>query len=240
MGLYLNLASVVSIVSDNTGDDTADAQVKIRRLVNEKGPGFCLITNWPFMRSDISFSITSSANKYSGASYLPENFKRIVGAHLQDSNSAWYPLTEVSIAERYRWLNPNVNNQGRPDEFCVTRPESGYYEIEFNRLPDATYTFQADVELKWTPATSTTANLLITDDYMETFCHFISMARARQQADLELYSILKAEWWNPNDSQGSILGRALASIKGPLKRQQMSPPEPEANYDDYSRGVNVQ
>lgn len=241
MGLYLNLASVVSICADNTGDDTSDAQVKIRRIVNEKGPGFCLITNWPFMRSDISFSITSSANKYSGASYLPETFKRVVGAHLKDSNNKWYPLTEVSINERYqRWLNPSADNQGRPDEFCITRPESGYYEIEFNRLPEATYTFEADIELKWTPATSTTANLLVTDDYMETFCHFISMARARQQGDLELYGILKAEWWDKNDSQGSILGRALASIKSPLKRMQITPPEPEPIYDDYSRkGWNV-
>src|SRR3990167_3309412 len=147
MGLYLNLASIVSAVCDATGDDTSDAQVKIRRLVNEKGPGFCLITNWPFMRSDISFSITSSANKYSGASYLPENFKRVVGAHLKDSNNHWYPLTEVSIKERYeRWINPNNNNQGQPYEFCITRPESGYFEIEFNRLPDQNYTFEARSE----------------------------------------------------------------------------------------------
>ena|SRR3990167_2234341 len=240
MGLYINLASVVSIVSDSTGDDTADAQVKIRRLVNEKGPGFCLITNWPFMRSDISFSITPSANKYSGASYLPETFKRVVGAHLVDTNDSWLPLTEISIAERYNWLNPSVDNQGAPNEFCITRPESGYFQIEFNRLPDQNYTFEADIELKWTPATSTTANLPITDDYMETFCHFISMARARQQGDLELYGILKSEWWNPNDSQGSILGRALASIKGALKRQGMKPMEPEPISDDYNaRGWNV-
>jgi len=235
MGLYINLASVVSIVADSTGDDTSDAQVKIRRLVNEKGPGFCLITNWPFMRSDVSFSISSTANKYSGASYLPENFKRVVGAHLKDSNNKWYPLTEVSINERYqRWINPNNDNQGLPDEFCITRPESGYYEIEFNRLPSETYTFEADIELKWTPATSTTANLVITDDYMETFTHFIATARARQQGDLELYGILKSEWWNPSDSQGSILGRALASIKSPLKRQGMTPLEAERQYRDYN------
>jgi hypothetical protein len=235
MGLYLNLASIVSIVCDSTGDDTSDAQVKIRRLVNEKGPGFLAITNWPFTRSDISFSITPSANYYSGSSYLPETFKRVMGAHLKDSSGKWYPLKEVSISERYgSWINPSSDSQGRPDEFCITRPESGYYQIEFNRLPDATYTFEADIELKWTPLTTSTSNLIVTDDYMETFCHFISMARARQQGDLELYGILKSEWWNPQDSIGSILGRALASIKGPLNRRQMTPPEPEPIYRDYN------
>ena len=237
MGLYLNLASIVSVVTDSTGDDTLDAQVKIRRLVNEKGPGFCLITNWPFLRSDISFSITSSANKYSGASYLPENFKRVLGAHLVDTNNSWIPVYEDAISERYKWANPNVNNQGAPDKFCITRAESGYYQIEFNRLPDQSYTFEVDIELKWTPATSTTATLIVTDDYMEAFTHFISMARARQQGDLELYGFLKSEWWDKNDSQGSILGRALASIKAVLRQQGLKPPEPTHVYNDYNEGA---
>lgn len=233
MGIYLNLASIVSAVCDATGDDTSDAQVKIRRLVNEKGPGFLLITNWPFMRNDISFSITTSAHKYSGASYLPESFKRVLGANLKDSNNMVYPLTEVSVTETYeRWLDPD-DNQGVPEEFCISRIESGYYEIKFNRLPDDTYTFQADIELKWTPATSTTASLVITDDYMESFSHFISMARARQQADIELYSLLKSEWWNPNDIMGTVLGRALKGLSSPLKYKQVTPPEPKRISNDY-------
>lgn len=240
MGLCINLASVVSSVADSTGDDSQDAQVKIRRLVNEKGPGFCLITNWPFMRSDISFTIGASNHIYSGSSYLPETFKKIVGAHLVDSNSAWIPLEEISIKERYeRWGNPS-ENQGTPSEFCITRPESSYYEIQFNRLPDQDYTFAADIEQKWTPATSTTANLVVTDDYMETFCHFVSMARARQQGDMELYAILKGEWWNQRDSTGSILGRALASLSSPLRRKQVVPREPMGGIKDYTdRGWNV-
>lgn len=232
MGIFLNLASVVSAVADITGVDTQDAQVKIRRLVNIKGPGFMMMANWPFRRSDISFSITSSSSTYSGSSYLPENFKKVLGAHLVDSNSKWYPLTEVGIKERYEWLNPS-DNQDRPSEFCITRIETGYYEIEFNKLPDSTYTFKADIELKWTPATYTTATLSVTDDYMETFCHFISMARAQQQGDLELYTILKNDWWNPNDSSGTVLGRALASLRSPMRQSQIVPVEPEIIASDY-------
>lgn len=232
MGIYINLASCVSAVCDATGVDTQDAQVKIRRLVNTKGPGFMQIANWPFRRSDISFPITTTASAYSGSDYLPENFKKVLAAHLVDSNSKWHDLNEISIGKRYKWLNP-ANNQARPDEFCITRIESDYYQIEFNKLPNATYTFKADVELKWTPATSTTASLVVTDDYMEVFCHFISMARARQQPDLELYAILKGEWWNPRDATGSILGRALASLKSPMRQAQVIPPEPEPDTNDY-------
>jgi len=234
MGIYLNLASVVSAVADTTGVDTQDAQVKIRRLVNVKGPGFMMMANWPFRRSDISFSITTSASTYSGSSYLPENFKKVLGAHLEDSNSKWWPLVEVGIKERYeRWVNP-ADNQERPFEFCITRLESDYYQIEFNKLPDDTYTFKADIELKWTPATSTTASLVVTDDYMETFCHFVSLARARQQGDLELYAILHKEWWNPKDSVGTVLGRALANLSSPLKQAQLTPAEPDPVTNDYS------
>lgn len=239
MGLFINLASVVSVCCDDTGDDTQDAQVKIRRLVNQKGPGFCLITNWPFMRSDISFSIDSSASKYSGASYLPESFKRVVGCHLKDSNNTWFDIEEVGIKERYEWLNPDDRNQRRPKQFCINRIESGYYEIQFNSLPDQTYTFEADIELKWIPVTTTTSNLVVTDDYMETFCHFINMARAKQQADLELYGILKSEWWDKHDSVGSVLGRALASLSSAMRRKQMVPETPNVRDNDYNRIIDV-
>lgn len=237
-GLYLNLASIVSAVCDMTGDDTSDAQVKIRRLVNRVGPGFCMITNWPFMRSDISFSITNAGgSKYSGASYLPETFKKVLGAHLLDSNNDEHPLKEVDIKERYeRWLNP-TNNTSRPREFCITRPESGYWEIEFDRTPDTDYTFKADIELKWTPATATTANLVVTDDYLEGFSHFVAMNRAKDQGDLELYTILKSEWWDPKDSQGSVLGRMLANLINPMAQKQFTPTEPTPHKDDYDRGL---
>ena len=231
--LGITQASIVSAVCDATGDDSSDAIVKVRRLINEKGPGFCLITNWPFLRADTSFSITTSAYTYSGASYLPATFKRAIGAFIKDSNSQRYPLTEVSVKEAYEWANPD-DNGGRPDEFCITRNESGYYEIQFNRLPDGTYTVQFELEQKWANLTHATAESLVTDEYFEVFSHFVSIARARQQGDLELYGILKSEWYNAREPESSVLGRALISLKSPMRRKRVTPVQPAPSVNDYN------
>lgn len=230
--MFIILSSIVSVVCDATGEDSSDSQIKIRRLVNEKGPGFCKIANWPFLRTDISFSITGSAYTYSGASYIPESFQRIVGANLKDSNGTMFDIEEVSIKEKYEWDNPD-DNQGRPDQFCITRIESGYYEIQFNRLPDGTYTFYADIEQKWTNVTANAGTIIVTDDYFNEFTHYISMARARQQGDVELYSILRSEWWNPNDPKGSLLGQALGGLSAPLRKRGVRPPDEKIYTNDY-------
>ena len=225
MGIYILLASVVSAVCDITGDDTNDAQTKIRRLVNTVGPGFCKLSNFPFLRADISFSITSSAYTYSGSSYIPENYVKMLGIHIIDNNSEWQPMKEVGMIERYdRWLNPS-NNSGTPDEFCMTRNEAAYPEIQFNRIPDGTYTVEAEILQKWSYVTATTGTIIVTDDYMEAFCHYVAISRARQQGDIELYSILKNEWWNPNDPKGSILGNILSGLSSPTRKIAVVPPE---------------
>lgn len=232
-GLGITQASIVSAVCDTTGDDSSDAITKVRRLINEKGPGFCLITNWPFLRTDTSFSISSSNYIYSGASYIPASFKRVLGAFILDSNSKRYPLTEVSIKEAYEWANPN-DNEGRPDEFCITRNESGYYEIQFNRLPDSSYTTYFEIEQKWANLTHATAESIITSDYYEVFSQFVSQARARQQGDLELYTILKSEWYDARNPESTVLGRALISLKSPLRRKRVTPVQTSPTKSDYN------
>jgi len=231
-GLGITQASLVSAICDATGDDSSDAQTKVKRLINEKGPGFMLITNWPFLRANISFDITTSAYTYSGASYLPANFKRIVGAFILDGTDR-YPLTEVSIKEAYEWANPN-DYDARPQKFCITRNESGYYEIQFDRLPDSTYTVYFDIEQKWLNLTHATAESIITDDYYEAFSHFCSMARARSQTDLELYGILKSEWYDQRAPEKSVLGRALIGLKSPLRRKRVTPVQPAPAVSDYN------
>jgi hypothetical protein len=52
----------------------------------------------------------------------------------------WNPKDVIDFAafgikESKEWYNPDDNN-GIPDEFCITRIESGYWEIAFNRTPD--------------------------------------------------------------------------------------------------------
>ena len=242
MGLGITRLSLVTVIADDIGDTSVDSQVKIRRMINRRGAQFCLITDWPFTRSDISFSITTAAYKYSGASYLPTTFKRVIGAYLLDGTDR-YPLNEVSIKESYEWPNPD-DNDGIPDEFCITRIESGYYEIQFNRTPDNTYTVYMDIELQWTDLTSDTDETLITKEYFDAFAHFCSMGMLKQQGDIEQYSTYKDEWYNPLNPRQSILGQILASLKKPLQKSHVVIDEdyldPNRRKQDYNlRGKDI-
>jgi len=216
MSLFITRASAVSAISDKTGDDSSDAAVKIRRLINEKGPEFCDLGQFPFLNSNISFSITTSAYTYSGASYLPTTFKRVKSAFLLDGTTRC-PLTEVGIKEAYEWDNPD-DNTGRPDEFCITRIESGYWEIQFNRKPDNTYTVYMDIELQWADLTADSSEAVVTLRYYPQFVHFVSMARFIQQGDTENYAIAKQEWSQPLTGTG-MLEKMLASLSNPLRRR---------------------
>jgi len=216
MGLGITQASIVSAVCDKTGDEGQDAVVKIRRLINEKGPDFCMLANWPFLRTDINFSITTAAYKYSGASYLPATFKKVTAAFLLDGTTRC-PLKEVGILEAYSWDNPE-DYSGRPDEYCITRMESGYWEIQFNRQPDTTYTIYMEIELQWSDLTTTTSETLITKEYFGAFSHFVAMTRAFQQGDVELYSQLKTDWYNPLQPREGIFGRILSSLSSPNRQ----------------------
>lgn len=216
-GLGITRASLTSSIAERTGDESIDAAVKINRLINEQGPQFCALANWPFLRNDISFSITSSAYKYSGASYLPATFKKVTAAFLLDGTDR-YSLTEVSIKESYEWKNPDENS-GRPDEFCITRIESGYWEIIFNRIPDNTYTVYLEIELQWSDLTASTSETVITKEYYPAFTHFVSMSRFIQQGDTTSYLIAKDQWWNAGHPKATILGAILSALKSPLRRK---------------------
>jgi hypothetical protein len=217
MGLGITRASLVSSVCEHTGDEGQDAVVKVRRLINEQGPQFCLITNWPFLRSDISFSITTAASTYSGASYLPTTFKRVVAGCLVDGTDR-YPLNEVSIKASKKWPTPS-DNSGRPDEFCITRIESNYWQISFNRIPDNTYTIEMEIELQWSDLTADASESLITKEYYPAFSHFVSMARFIQQGDTDNYLIAERRWFNPSAPRGTILGDILGSLSSPLRKK---------------------
>jgi hypothetical protein len=216
-GLGITRASLTSSICEATGDESPDAIVKVNRLINEQGPQFCALTNWPFLRNDISFSITSSAHEYSGASYLPTTFKKVVAGCLVDGTDR-YPLTEVSIKESKEWPNPD-DNTGSPDEFCITRMESGYWQIDFNRLPDNTYTVELEIELQWSDLTASSSETLITKEYYPAFVHFVSMARFIQQGDVTGYAIAEKRWFNPVYPQGTILGTILSNLGSPLRKK---------------------
>lgn len=223
MGLGIVRLSLVCAVADDTGDSGEDAIVKIRRVINRCGKQFCNITNWPFLRSDLTFNISSSGGYYySGASYLPTTFKKVISAYIVDGD-IHYPLEEDDIVERYNWPNPD-DNEGRPNKFCITRQESGYWQIDFNRKPDGTYSVYFEIELQWSDLTLDTTETIITKPYEEAFVHFCSMKRFAQQGDTENYNIYKSDWDgnNPRDiPRYSILGQLLAGLSSPSKKKQV-------------------
>lgn len=234
MSLGITRLSMVTAVCADTGDDSSDAVVKVRRLVNQRGRSFCNITNWPFLRHNISFDITASGGyTYSGASYLPATFKRVTAAFLLDGTER-YPLKEVGILRAHQWKNPDEND-GRPDEFCITRVESGYWEVQFNKKPDQTYTVYFEIELQWTDLTSDTSETVITKEFYDAFVLYCNIARFRQQGDTENYKMAKDEWHNPLKPQDSMLYNCLKQIESPTMEQGLSVDmgiEPQG--DDYT------
>jgi len=241
-GLGLTQGSIMSSVLDDTGDDSDDAQTKVGRLINRKGKQFCAITNWHFLRDAISFTIQASdlAYKYSGAGYLPTTFKRVVAARLIDSNNRVHDLNEVSITEAYDWELPSENTD-RPIQFAITRIESGFWEIWFNKQPDDTYTIEFEVELQWTNVSSSTDETIITLPFEDAFVHYISMARLKQQGDTEAYSTFKAEW--SGDPRTSIMSQAISLLSKPtnktrgmiMRKGSMIPTGSRSQDIDYDR-----
>lgn len=220
-GLGITRASMVSAICDETGDDSSDAVVKIKRLINQRGSSFCNITNWPFERSDISFDINAAGGYiYSGEDYLPTTYKKVTAAYLLDSTER-YPLNEVGIIRAHEWKNP-TENTGRPHEFCITRMESGYWEIQFNHKPDQTYTVYLEIELQWADLTADTSETLVTKEYYDAFVLYCSIARFRQQGDTENYQLAKDDWFNPAKPQDSMLYKCLAQIEGPTQEMGLS------------------
>lgn len=245
MSLGIAFGSIVSAVAESTGDDGPDALVKIKRLINRRGKQFLHIANWPFLRDAISFSVTTTTSVYSGASYLPTTFKKVLAAKIRD-NTDDFPLEEDGIGEKYTWDNPD-DNQDRPDRFCITRQESGYWEIAFNKLPDQAYTIYMEIELQWTEASALTAELVISWPYEEAFGHYCTMARFLQQGDNENYTAYKNEWDGNNSAspaRHSILGQILSSLSSPLKRKQVIMKESyvapfQDNQNDYQRNIDA-
>jgi len=236
MGLGITRASLVSAVAEDTGNDSVDSVVKIKRLINRIGKDFCMITNWPFLYTDISFSITNSGGyKYSGAAYLPTTYKRVIKANIVYNNNV-YDLKEVGIQQAYEWDYP-AENEGIPEEFCITRIESGYWEIQFDKTPDQTYTVYADIEQQWSELSADDSETLVTKPYEASFVHFLDMARFRQQGDLENYSAYKAEWYDAFSPMNSVLGRILASLQKPSANKGVSvDPEYLSSFVNFEIG----
>ncbi len=243
MGLGITRASLVSAVCDDTGDDSSDAAIKVRRLINRRGSQFCNLAPWPFLRTQINFSITSAGGySYSGSAYIPATYKRVISAFIVD-NDRWYPIDEVGVIERDDNDNPN-ENEGRPEKFCISRVDSDktYYQIDFDRKPDQTYTVYLEIEQQWADLTGDSSETLITKQFYDAFTHFCVMGRLKQQGDSENYAMYQNEWdgGNPiSPAPKSILGTILSQLSSASKNKRVVVKQGYSQPfrdNDYSKG----
>ena len=244
-GLGITRASITSAVADDTGDDGPDAIVKINRLINREGRGFCALGTFPFLNQEINFSITSSAYQYSGTSYLPDTYKRAVGAYIMKSgDTKHYPLSEINVDTFFSEESPEAI-KGMPEKFCVQLISSGYYQIIFDRTPDATYTVYITMEKQWVDVTTDATEVVVTKPFYPFLVHYIDMARFSQQGDAENYKIFQDAWDNPMKPHSKLkvmLSMLAGKIKHKAVKVDMANTRPgrisQGNLGDYGQPPN--
>lgn len=214
MSIFITRASLVSAVCESTADDSPDAVVKVRRLINRRGRSFCKITNWPFLRTTVTMTLTIGTAAYSGASYLPTTFKKFLYGYYMDGTTK-YPLTEMTLAE-YNNKIAEPSWTGKPNKVLIHKISSGYWEIIFYPTPDAAYEVTFEIEQQWTDLTADTSETVITNDYYDAFSLYCEIERFRQQGDIEQYTLAKAEWDNP---LSGILKQILSDLSNKPSRK---------------------
>ena len=77
--------TLVTAIATLIGDISDDSKVKVRRMINTVGPEFCQLTDWGFLHTVSTFTLTDGTATYSGSGYLPQNLQRILACKASDS-----------------------------------------------------------------------------------------------------------------------------------------------------------
>lgn len=178
--------TLVTACQSLVGDFSDDAKTKLRRVINEEAPGFCQIYDWAFLHSVVTFTLSDGTTEYTGSGYLPQSFQRFGAIKLKDSNNDYTPIKEKSISWYADIEDPAY--EGTPDAVILRGLDSnGYPRTFFYYTPDRTYTFEADIDLKWTDVAETSAGdstrCVITEDCLTAFKYWITRAYAITQGD---------------------------------------------------------
>lgn len=168
------------------GDFSTDARTKLRRVINEDGPGFCQLSDWAFLHSVITFSITDGTTSYAGSGYLPQTFSRFQATKIKDSNNNYSPIEEKSVSWYAEIEDPAY--EGTPHAVVLRGIDSnGYPKAYFYYTPDTTYTFEADIDLKWTDIAETSAGdasrCVVTEDCLTAFKYWVARGYGIAQGD---------------------------------------------------------
>ena len=208
MGLGITRASIVSAICDRTGDESTDAQTKVRRLVNERGRSFCKLAYWPFLRTVEDWAFTQGTATYSGSGYLPATFKRYLYGYYMDGTTK-YPVEEMSLDE-YNNKIGEPSWQGKPNKVLIHKITSDLWESIFYPTPDGTYTFYAVIEKAWTDLTADSSETVITLDYFDIFAEYCALSRFKTQGDTESYNMTYQELFSPIDGLITLAKKSLA------------------------------
>ena len=236
--------TLVTAIAGIIGDFSDDSKVKIRRMINTVGPEFCQLTDWAFLHTTVTFTLTDGNYSYVGSGYLSQTFQRFLATKLKDSTDTFYPISEKSLT----WYNEldDPADEGRP--FAVVLrglDSSGYPRANFYYCPDGTYTFETDCELKWTDLAeasgSDTSRIVITEDCMTAFSFFVAGSLAVPQGDDALIDRCNAKLWgNPLLRIPGALDVLIRRQRGANKKRRIKPSDAyidtgERTATDYGR-----
>ena len=227
--------TLVTAVAGIIGDFSDDSKVKIRRMLNTIGPEFCQLTDWGFLHTTVTFTLSQSTASYSGSGKLPLGFQRFLACKAKDSSGTYYPIDEKSLT----WYNEldDPTSEGRP--YAVVQngiDADGYQKVEFYYTPDGTYTFQAECKLGWTDIAEASANdttrMVITPDCMSALSYYVAHSLGIQQGDSQLVELCERKLYG-NRIMGipGSLDLLILNQRGANKRRRI---KPDSSYIDSS------
>lgn len=238
--------SLVTVVASICGDFSPDAKTKLRRTINRAGRSFSQLSDWAFLHTTVTFSITDGITEYGGSGYLPLGFQRFLATKLKDSNGDYVPIEEKSLSWYESIQDPTF--EGQP--FAVVLrgiDSSGYQKAVFYYTPDQTYTFECDCSIVFTDVDETSTGdatrVIITQDCYDAFSYWIAKAYAVEQGDDEVIARCNIELWgNPAARIPGVLQMLLSKQRGAGKWRKI---QPDSSYkssnilgtSDYGRKI---
>lgn len=238
--------SLVTACCGVVGDFSADAKVKLRRIINEDAPAFCQQKDWAFLHTVASFTMTIGTYSYSGSDVVPLGFQRFITAKVLDSDGDYTPVDEKSLAWYKSLEDPTFG--GTP--FAVVNrgiDSDGYPVLYFYYNPDEPFVFEGDCTLNWTDvseaASADTTRIVITADCFSAFKYWVARGYAILQGDDALVNRCDLMLYgNPAQRRHGLLEILLSKQRGAGKVRSVRPDGSYkgGNYvtsSDYGRHV---
>jgi len=238
--------SLVTACGDIVGDSSPDAKTKLRRTINEEGPGFCQFRDWAFLHTTVTFTLSRGVEEYSGDGKLPLGLQRLLACKVKDSNDGYSPIEEKALSWYEAVEDPEF--QGTPYALILRGLDSnGYPRGRFYYSPDNTYTFEGDCALNWTDVSEESSGdatrIVITLDCYSAFKYWVSKAYAVVQGDAGLVALCdKQLWGDPTRRIPGLMDLLGSKQRGARKKRGFKPSgayKAENRYRDSDYGLQI-